>query len=123
MPNIVPFTTPNYVELTRFLIQPFLANPEMLRVDVESSHGNTRVFIRVAFDEADRARAFGRNGRNVQAIRTTIEGLTQFSGQLVRLDVFGLSNDGGPGTERRPAAGDRPSSGKPILKPRQTSVE
>jgi uncharacterized protein len=118
MPNIVPFTTPNYVELTRFLMQPFLAHPETLRVDVESSHGNTRILIRVAFDEEDRARAFGRNGRNVQAMRTAIEGLTQFSGQLVRLDVFGLSSHGDAGAERR-SSGDRPPSGKPILKPRQ----
>ncbi|MBD2123063.1 KH domain-containing protein [Trichocoleus sp. FACHB-262] len=80
---------PNYVELVRFLIQPFLESPESLKVDCELSASRPKIWIRLAFDSSDKGRVFGRGGRNIQAIRTVLEAAAQSSGQAIYLDVFG----------------------------------
>ncbi|MBE9028605.1 KH domain-containing protein [filamentous cyanobacterium LEGE 11480] len=110
--------SPNYAELAKFLLQPFLAVPEALKVNAEFSHAHTRVLIRVAFDEAeDRGRVFGRGGRNIKAVSTTIEGIAQVAGQSARLQVFGTEPEqSSRGThDRRPS---RPSSSPPKPKPK-----
>jgi hypothetical protein len=82
-------SSPDYVGLVRFLIQPFLESPESLKVDCEVSPSRPRIWIRLAFDSSDKGRVFGRGGRNIQAIRTVLEASAQSSGQAVYLDVFG----------------------------------
>jgi uncharacterized protein len=113
-------TPPNYVELVRFLLQPFVDAPASLKIDAEFSHANTRTLVRVALDEAeDAGRVFGRGGRNLKAVTAVLEGLAQATGGVVRLEVFGAAIDAKPKQlgERRPAApsGPRP---KPTLKPK-----
>ena len=100
--------TPNYIELVRFLIEPFLEVPDSLRVDCEVSASRPRVWIRVAFEASDRGRVFGRGGRNIQAIRLVVESVATLSGQTASLDVHGESVGGDRG-DRGGSNGDRSS--------------
>ncbi|MEB3218406.1 MAG: KH domain-containing protein [Nostocales cyanobacterium 94392] len=84
-----PRTTPDYIGLVKFLIQPFLESPESLSVDCEISGSSKRVWIRIAFDSADKGKVFGRGGRNIQAIRTVISAAAQAAGQSAYLDIYG----------------------------------
>ncbi|MEM1392075.1 MAG: KH domain-containing protein [Cyanobacteria bacterium P01_H01_bin.150] len=82
-------TTPDYVSLVNFLMQPFLESPDTLSVDCEISHSTKRAWIRIAFDSADKGKVFGRGGRNIQAIRTVISAAAQAAGQSAYLDIYG----------------------------------
>ncbi len=84
----VTITSPDYLGLVRFLLEPFLDNPDSLRVDCERSNGRSRILIRVAFDTADKGKVFGRGGRNIQAIRTVLQASAKAAGQLAHLDVY-----------------------------------
>lgn len=84
---------PNYPELVKFLVQPFLEVPEALKVDCEVNPARSRVWIRLAFEGSDKGRVFGRGGRTIQAIRTVIEAAAQTAGQLAYLDVYGARED------------------------------
>ncbi|MGB3205710.1 MAG: KH domain-containing protein [Crinalium sp.] len=119
---------PNYSELVRFLLQPFLDAPNSLSLDCEMLNGQSRVWIRLAIDAADKGRAFGRGGRNIQAVRTVIEAAAKTAGQSVHLDIYG-SNAGAVErdssemeSESKPApriSPPRPSSApKPAIKSR-----
>ena len=81
-------TSPNYVGLVEFLVQPFLESPESLSVDCEVSQTLKRVWIRIAFDSTDKGKVFGRWGRNIQAIRTVIAAAAELAGQSVYLDIL-----------------------------------
>lgn len=82
-------TNPDYVELVRFLIQPFLDSPESLSIDCEMSGTGKRAWIRIAFDSSDKGKVFGRGGRNIQAIRTVVAAAATAAGQSVHLDIYG----------------------------------
>ncbi|GAC1471106.1 MAG: hypothetical protein NVS2B14_16000 [Chamaesiphon sp.] len=99
-------TSPDYANLVRFLLQPFLDSPESLSIDCEISQAKSRVWIRLAFEAADKGRVYGRGGRNIQAIRTVIESAAQSVSESVYLDIYG-SHAGVPNQES--AADDRPS--------------
>lgn len=105
---------PNYTNLVRFLVEPFLDSPESLKVDCEMSQGNTKVWIRIAFEGVEKGKVYGRGGRNIQAIRTVIEGCAQAAGQSVYLDIYGSSNHGKESTDD-----DRPDVKK--FPPRRSS--
>ena len=68
-----PDSNPNYPELVRFLVEPFLDSPEDLRIDCESYANNRKVWVRLAFAGSDKGRVFGRGGRTIQAMRTVLE--------------------------------------------------
>ncbi|MGB3656208.1 MAG: KH domain-containing protein [Rivularia sp. (in: cyanobacteria)] len=87
-----PSTTPDYVSLVKFLIEPFLESPDSLSVDCEISLSSKRAWIRIAFDSADKGKVFGRGGRNIQAIRTVISAAAIAAGESAYLDIYG-SND------------------------------
>ena len=95
-PDATPIASlPNYADLVKFLILPFLELPEQLRVDSEVSQVRSRVLVRVAFEATDKGRVFGRGGRNIQAIRTVLEGVAKSAGHSAHLDIFGSSRDAG----------------------------
>ncbi len=109
-------SSPNYVELTRFLMEPLLDSPEHLKVSTEVLGGGSKVWVRVALsEEADRGRFFGRGGRNIQAVRNILKAAGDNAEQKVTLEVFGAGpeqedrgrGDRGRGRERRR---DEPSS-------------
>mgnify|MGYP001809764043 CR=1 FL=1 len=86
-PDGKPATQPDYVGLVRFLMTPFLQHPEALKIDCERSR--QRVFVRVAIDEADQGRAYGRGGRNIDAVRHVLMACARVAGEVARLDIFG----------------------------------
>jgi uncharacterized protein len=68
----------------------------------------SRAWVRLAFDDPDKGRVYGRGGRNIQAIRTTLEAIAQTVGQSLYLDIY----DGEAGDMRSgPPRGDRPDRG------------
>ena len=81
-------TSPNYIELTQFLLQPLLEHPNSLSINCEQSKTNQLVWLRVAFENADKGRAFGRGGRNIQAIRTVLQVAASTAGQSLYLDLY-----------------------------------
>ncbi|NEQ98031.1 MAG: KH domain-containing protein [Cyanothece sp. SIO2G6] len=97
----------NYVELVRFLVEPFLESPNSLRVSCEMAHKNQRVLIRLAVEGEDKGRIFGRGGRNIQAVRTVLQAVGQSSQQKVHLEVFGGE------AERRNGGGAADGKAKP----------
>lgn len=118
--SIPESTNPNYVELVRFLVTPFLEFPESLTVDFETYAGNHKVLVRLAFADSDKGRVFGRGGRTLQAIRTLVETDAKLTGQQAYLEVFGereaqaeaASSQPKVSTESRP----KPRPKKPELK-------
>jgi uncharacterized protein len=114
---------PDYKGLVRFLILPFLEDPSTLKVDSEFSEARARVLVRVSFEGEDKGRVFGRGGRNIQAIRTVLEGVAQAASHTAYLEVFGGGSEGGKPIgnreivkrmEGRPEG--RAGSVKPVLK-------
>lgn len=99
-------SSPDYIGLVRFLLEPFLDDPSSLRVDCEMSQTRNRAWIRIAFDNSEKGKVFGRGGRNIQAIRTAIAAAAKLAGQSVYLDIYG--NDAGrDGFSRDDDNGDR----------------
>jgi predicted RNA-binding protein YlqC (UPF0109 family) len=105
-----PKVEPDYIELVKFLVKPFLETADALRVDCEHLAGGKRVMIRLAFDASDRGRVFGRGGRNIQAIRRIVDAAAALAGCQARLDVYGESAHGAEDARR--------SSGRPSHTPK-----
>ncbi|MEL6350212.1 MAG: KH domain-containing protein [Cyanobacteria bacterium J06627_28] len=80
----------DYEAIARFLMEPFLDKPEALKFHSESLAGGKKLWLRAAFDEdEDKGRVFGRGGRNIKAIRTTIMAAGRLAEMTVNLSVFG----------------------------------
>ena len=94
--------SPNYAGLVKFLIGPFLETPGSLRVDCELHPRQSRVWVRLAFEDPDKGRVYGRGGRNIQAIRTTLEAVAQTAGQSLYLDIY--DGEAGDRVRDRPGA-------------------
>ncbi len=83
-------TQSDYEALARFLMDPFLDKPEVLKFHSENLAGGKKLWLRAAFDEAeDKGHVFGRGGRNIQAVRTVIAATAKLSDMTVNLSVFG----------------------------------
>jgi uncharacterized protein len=83
---------PDYAQLVKFLFQPFLSATDLVGVDCEYTLERQRVWIRVAIGSSDQGTAFGRGGRNIQAIRTVLQAAATSVGQSIHLDVYGSSS-------------------------------
>ncbi len=84
---------PDYEQLVKFLFQPFLCEPDAIGVDCEYTIERQRIWLRVAVATADRDTAFGRGGRNIQAIRTVLQAAATAVGQSIYLDVYGHTSN------------------------------
>ncbi|WP_448560823.1 KH domain-containing protein [Trichothermofontia sp.] len=119
-----PAVAPDYAHLLRFLVEPLLDSPDSLRVDCEILT-RSRVWLRVAFEGEDKGRAFGRGGRNLQAIRTVLTAVAQAAGHTLHLEVFGHGHGQGGDEGRVPVLSDPVSKGErrslPDRRPRPTS--
>ncbi len=106
--------SPDYEKLVRFLIEPFLENPQTLSVNLETNPNNRKIWLRIAFDKEDRGKVFGRGGRNIQAIRTTIKTAAEAHNDSVFLDIYSdeppQSDDSGYRSSRSSGNGRRKSS-------------
>jgi hypothetical protein len=116
--------SPDYVSLLRFLLEPLLESGDSLSVDCEKSPSKPKVWIRMAFDDPDKGRVFGRGGRNIQAIRTVLEAAAQTAGESIYLDIYGHGMSDRSGSDRSESdrsgsdrSSDRRSSKSP---PRRT---
>ncbi len=86
----------DYVNLTRFVLEPLLTQPEALRVDCETAAARRRVWLRAAFAAGDRPRVLGRNGRTLQAIRRVLNTAAGLAGQEITLEVYDDGEDPHP---------------------------
>ena len=129
-PSLASSPAPDYVDLVRFLVKPFLESPDSLRIDCEVSPRTSRVLIRLAFEGEDKGRVFGRGGRNIQAIRTVLQAIAQSVGHMAHLEVFGSSSEresrddqreGGQreGGQREGGQRERPQSSQPYRPPQR----
>lgn len=100
---------PDYIRLVRLLLEPLVSAPENLKVDCETCAGGQKLLVRVAVEEGDRGRVFGRGGRNVEAVRTLLKVSAMTVARTAHLEVHGSSPPGsgrerrGGGPGRRPA--------------------
>ena len=113
--------SPDYEQLARFLIEPFLENPQSLKLNSEINSQGKKIWLRVAFDESDRGKVFGRGGRNIKAIRTTIQTAASAHDELVFLDIYSdepergengrreRSSSGGNGNRNRRKSAPKPA--------------
>lgn len=85
-------TSPDYIGLVEFLVEPFLDNTDSLSVDCEEINQKKRVWLRVAFDTTEKGKVFGRGGRNIQAIRTVLNTAAHIVGQSVHLEIYNSDN-------------------------------
>ncbi len=104
-----PVNLPDYPQLVKFLFQPFLTATEGLGVDCEYTLDRQRVLIRVAVAEGDQGGAFGRGGRNIQAVRTVLQAAAATVGQSLHLDVYGSNASQREREPEREATAVRPS--------------
>ena len=110
---------PNYEGLVRFLIEPFLSDPQSLSVNSEVNQNNNKIWLRVAFDKNDRGKVFGRGGRIIQAIRTAIKTAATSHNESVFLDIYSDEPPREEGDRRGRSSGNsrrRKSPSKPSPK-------
>ncbi|WP_265576232.1 KH domain-containing protein [Gloeocapsopsis crepidinum] len=114
--------------MVKFLIQPFLENPDSLSVDCEVSQSNRKVWVRVAFESEDKGKIYGRGGRNIQAIRTVIAAAGAIAEQSVYLDIYGgdaqerdLTADTSAEIGTKPSQQKRRTTSKPNVRLRSRS--
>jgi predicted RNA-binding protein YlqC (UPF0109 family) len=79
---------PDYDGLVRFLIEPLLESPELLSFDCEQIPSTRRVWIRLAFEENEKGKVYGRGGRNIQAVRTVLQTAAQVAGDTLYLEIY-----------------------------------
>lgn len=81
-------SSPDYVGLVKFLLEPFLDESESLSVDCEHLSSSNKVWLRVAFDTTDKGKVFGRGGRNIQAVGTILKTAATNINQSLHLDIY-----------------------------------
>ncbi|MGY6529429.1 MAG: KH domain-containing protein [Cyanobacterium sp.] len=80
-------TSPDYDGLIRFLVEPLLESPELLSFNCEYIASTKRIWIRLALEEKEKGRVYGKGGRNIQAIRTVLQTAAQMVGDTLYLEV------------------------------------
>jgi uncharacterized protein len=117
---------PDYEQLVKFLFKPFLSAPDAIGVDCEYTIDRQRVWIRVAIASADQGSAFGRGGRNIQAVRTILQAAATAVGQSVHLDIYGNSASkyrDSDEQQERSSSSDPVENRPPRIKPTRKSVD
>ena len=100
-------SSPDYEHLARFLIEPFLEDPQSLSVNSEVNPNSKKIWLRIAFDRSDRGKVFGRGGRNIQAIRTTIQTAAKAHDESVFLDIYSDESEESDNGDRRRSSNNR----------------
>ncbi|WP_036482472.1 KH domain-containing protein [Myxosarcina sp. GI1] len=114
-------TSPDYVGLVEFLIEPLLDNPESLYANSEVVR--EKIWLRVAFDSESRGKVFGRGGRNIQAIRTVIDTAAALAGHSVYLDIYDGEKSDRPTRQASNNSGRKNKSRSSKEKPRIAKKE
>ncbi len=97
---------PDYAQLVRFLIEPFLEDSRSLYINSEVIKDKKKVWLRVAFENSDRGKVFGRGGRNIQAIRTILNTAAAASQESVFLDIYSDEKESSSNRDRRSGGGN-----------------
>ena len=84
---------PDYQGLIRFLIEPLLESPELFILDCEHLKNTKKVWIRLAFEEADKGKIYGRGGRNIHAVRTILQTAADAAGDTLYLEIYNDENN------------------------------
>jgi uncharacterized protein len=103
MPNLDASTSAesiDYTQLAQFLLEPLLDQPQSLTIDCEKLAGGKQIWLRVAFEQEDKGKVFGRGGRNLRAIETVLRGAAADPEQRIRLDIYGNHDHSSGGRER-----------------------
>ncbi len=103
---------PQYDKLVAFLLKPLLDAPEELRIHCEHLPAHARVWVRVAFQPADREKLLDGNSRHLYAIKTVVSAAARVAGQSVYLDIYGTESRPAERSERQ-NRGDQGRSGRP----------
>lgn len=82
------YSSPDYIGLVKFLLEPFLEENESLRVDCEHVASTNKIWLRVAFDSGYKGKVFGRGGRNIQAVGKILQTAAANADRSLRLDVY-----------------------------------
>ena len=90
--NFHNYKIPNYSKLVEFLVEPLLESPKSLSVDSEKIKSSQKVWVRLAINEVDKGRVYGKGGRNIQAIRTILITAASTVGQSLYLDIYNKLN-------------------------------
>ncbi|MDJ0633525.1 MAG: KH domain-containing protein [Xenococcaceae cyanobacterium MO_188.B29] len=121
MPNKTSLSTtqkiasPDYIGLVKFLLEPFLDNPDSLEIDCEQLTQKNKIWLRVAFDSTDKGKVFGRGGRNIQAIREILNTTATLAGTSIYLDIYNHNEDKSdnlPNDRRSSNGGGRKKTGR-----------
>jgi len=86
--NIDHNSKPDYDGLVRFLIEPLLESPELLSFDCEHIASSRKVWNRLAFEDNEKGKVYGRGGRNIQAVRTVLQTAAQVAGDVLYLEIY-----------------------------------
>ncbi|MGF1539276.1 MAG: KH domain-containing protein [Pleurocapsa sp.] len=97
---------PDYVQLVRFLIEPLLEDERSLYINSEVIKDKKKVWLRVAFENSDRGKVFGRGGRNIQAIRTILNTAAATNKESIFLDIYSDEKESSSNRDRRPGGGN-----------------
>ena len=82
----------DYLKLVEFLVEPLLESPKSLSINCEKTNSSQKVWVRLAVDEVDKGRIYGRGGRNIQSIHTILTTAASTVGQSLYLDIHNISN-------------------------------
>ncbi len=118
-------SVPDYGQIVKFLLEPLVDNPDSLKVDCEKLSSTEKVWVRVAFEQEDKGKVFGRGGRNLKAIQTVLNTSAMETNHKVYLDVYGSSREdnsrgsrSGGGSRSRNGDGRRRSSSRRSRSPK-----
>jgi predicted RNA-binding protein YlqC (UPF0109 family) len=103
---------PQYDKLVAFLLQPLLDEPEELRINCEYLPAHARVWVRIAFQPADREKLLNGSSRHLYAIKTVVSAAARIAGQSVYLDIYGSESRAratGERSDRQSRSDDRSS--------------
>ncbi|WP_017326397.1 KH domain-containing protein [Synechococcus sp. PCC 7336] len=92
---------PDYIGLTRMLLEPLLEEGSSLAVDCETTCGGKRILLRASFSQEDKGRVFGRGGRTIHAVRQVLSAAGELAHQRVQLDVGDRDRPSSPRGRRR----------------------
>lgn len=79
---------PQYRDLLSFLLAPFLEQPQALRLHQEITGSGKRLWLRIAVADSDRPRVLGKNGKNIQTIRTVLGAVAKSAGYSLNLEIY-----------------------------------
>lgn len=99
-------SSPDYLGLVKFLLEPLLDESDSLSLDCELLNNRQKVWLRLALTGPDQGKVFGRGMRNLDAVKTILQTTATQVGQSVNLELYGSPTKT---TNHEPEAHSKPS--------------